>query len=436
MCLRVHSARLCPLPVMGVDRKSRGEPTLYTWVPPNWRLAELAVVAEVQPEALALVLWRAAARVRLWSEAEEGRERLFSGRAHPEEPVRRADVRSIAPELSGPLDVLDGLASPDPSIPALTRACVEISAWAEERGFLETAMQFAEAAAGADPGNPALATAAGRVSRRAGERARAEVWYARGIGLARETQQRTEYISAHLGLAAVLRDGGQHSRALRLIRRAANVAQRAGIRDKAAESYHDAMSVALLDRNFTRAGHLARRALRIYPARHRRFPAFAYDLAFLLVNQGVYPLAGAILTETSTRIPAAHERLVVLGTLARAAGGAGESETFTATLQDISALASIYRSTGAGALYSAAEGARLLRRWKDAERLAGEAIHAARENDLPIVLELARALLAEVEARNVGIPPANPEDRRTQYLETLGNEAFRRLLRWRPRKND
>lgn len=421
---------------MGVDRKSRGEPTLYTWVPPNWHLAELAVVTEVQPEALALVLWRAVARVRLWSEPEEGREKLFSARTHPEELARRAEARSIAPELSGALDVLDGLTSPDLSILALTRACAEISAWAEERGFLETAVQFAEAAAGADPDNPALATAAGRVCRRAGERGRAEVWYARGIGLAREAQRRTEYISAHLGLAAVLRDGGQHSRALRLIRRAANVAQRAGIRDKAAESYHDAMSVALLDRHFTRAAHLARRAIRIYPARHRRFPAFAYDVAFLLVNQGVFSLAKEILPEAANRMSAAHERLVVLGTLARAAGGAGEVETFTATLETIADQASIYRSTGAGALYSAAEGARLLRRWEDAERLVGQAIHAARENDLPIVLERAQTLHAEVGARAPGIAAANDGDPRTRYLEELGKEALRRLLRWRPRKAD
>jgi hypothetical protein len=75
-------------------------------------------------------------------------------------------------------------------------------------------------------------------------------------------------------------------------------------------------------------------------------------------------------------------------------------------------------------------------RWEDAEQLAGEAIHAARENDLPIVLELARALRTEVQARVPGIPLASPEERRTQYLETLRNEAFRTLLRWRPRKPD
>lgn len=419
---------------MGVDRKSKtDEPTLYTWVPPKWRLSELAVVIEVTPEALAVEVWRALARVRLWAEGDVPNEGLFSSRAMTRESMlRRDEAYAQSPEIADALRMLgpDSIVRADRNARLL--ACQEISAWAEERGYFKTAVQAAEAAAFCEPADPALANAAGRVCRHAGERGRAEVWYARGVGLARESQDRREYISAHLGIAAVLRDGGQHLRALRLIARAAKTAKRGGIRGKAAESFHEALSVTLLQRHFERATEFARRALETYPVRHQRLPAFVYDVAFLMVSQGLYGIALQLLTQTADKISLPHERMIVIGTLARAAGGAGSRERYKDALRKVLEAAPAFQTIAAGPMYSCALGAQLLGEWDEAKDLTRVAIASARENDLPIVLDLARQLDRDLDSRLPGTPPVDWRSPHVEALRAIAMESARKLSRWRP----
>lgn len=417
---------------MGVDRKTTADPTLYTWVAPNWRLGELSVVIEIPHESLALEVWRAIGRVRLWAESEPGRENLFPARPEPEDAgARRAEAQAKAPEIAGALHALSPRSIPTLRTAALVRACRQLSDWAEERGFLETAVQAVEAAAALRPEDPALANAAGRVCRRSGASDRAELWYARAIGLARDSQNRREYASAHLGAAAVMRDAGHHSQALRWIRRAADTARREGLRGKAAEAFHDALGVAALDQNIARAAFYARRALALYPIHHKRFPAFAYDIAFLLVNLGIYATALSLLHSVVGRIPKPAEQLVVWGTLARAAGGAGQRQRFYDALQQALSLAPAHSFMASGALYSAGEGARLLGDWLLAEELAHRALILAREHSSVVVVDLSAKLLAEASERLPGIPPAERKDPRTQVLRDLAAEVRLRLARWR-----
>jgi tetratricopeptide (TPR) repeat protein len=417
---------------MGVDRKTNRETTLYVWVAPNWRFGELTVLEELPHEALALEVWRAIARVKLWAEAPTNRGNLFSVRPKsPDRPTRKEEARAQAPQIAEALDALDAVLTPAATPRALVDACERVSEWAEQHGYLVTAIQAIEGAAAVAPEDPALANAAGRVCRRAGEGARAEVWYARAVGLARESQNPREYVSGHLGLAAVLRDAGQHSRALKWIRRAADTARRTGLRGKAAEAYHDALGVAVLDQHLNQAVSYASRALAAYPVHHKRFPAFAYDLSFLLVNRGLYPTALSLLSSVVTKIESPAEQMVVWGTLARAAGGAGQRERFRDAADRVLELAPRYSYLGSGALYSAAEGARLIGDWALAGDLVDRALTAAEEHDSVVVLEVARMLRADVEARRSGIPLADRRDPRSQVLRDLAAEIRLRLARWR-----
>lgn len=421
---------------MGVDRAAKGERPSYVWMAPNWLLGELAVLQELSAfEALGLALWRAVTTMRLWSDTPESdRPGLFSSRP-PDAEVSawRDEARRQAPDLRDALDTFESLTQAGSDVRAanLAGACEAVIRWAERRGYAQVAMQFAEAAAAVDGRSPALANRAGRVCRRSGERARAELWYARAIGLARATQNAREYISGYLGAAAVLRDRGEHIRALRLIRRAGLTAKRFGMRGQAAEAFHDALGVAALEGDFLRATIYARRALAVYPVHHRRFPAFAYDVSYLLVSRGFYDVALTLLPGIAPRLHTPAEQLVVLGTLSRAAGGAGRRDIFLETLARVESLASTYPATGAGALYSAAEGARLLRDWDRAEHLAHAALAAAVANDAALVLPLARALAVDITVRRPGLPPAGTGEADAQVLRVLAAEVRRRLDRWR-----
>lgn len=416
---------------MGVDRAAENERGCI-WTAPNWVLGELSVVVEIDDDILAVELWRAVARVRLWAQSMDNREALFSGR-DDSFADRRALIERTEPDLARLLDVfarLHGSVDP-PTEKEVIAACRKVAGWAEQRGAYETAMQFSEAAAMVDPEDPRLANDAGRVCRRAGDRPRAEVWYSRGIGLARRSQNKKQYASGYLGLAAVLRDGGEHYSAMALIRRAGNAAKRGGFRGKAAEAYQDALGVATIHGHITRAIFFAYRALSVYPVHHGRFPAFAHDVAFLLINRGLYSAAMSILPAVLKHIHRPVERLVVLGSLARAAGGAGNQEVFRSALNEIRAMAFAQRSTWAGAIYSAGEGARLLEFWDVAADLADEAIRAARENEDPVVLQLAARLAAEIEHRIEGVETRPADDPAGRYLRTLAAELQLRLARWR-----
>jgi tetratricopeptide (TPR) repeat protein len=414
---------------MGVDRKTSSDTSLYVWTAPNWRLGELAVLEELPHDALALEVWRAVGRVRLWAEPEENRAGLFSAREDAG-AGSLVEAQRQAPEIADALQTLHAVTF-DALPRASALACREISEWAERNGYLETAMQAAEAAATLSSEDPSFANAAARVCRRAGEGARAEVWYLRAVGLARLRQNKREYVSAHLGCAAVLRDAGQHSRALKWIRRAADTARRSGLRGKAAEAYHDALGVAVLDQQINRAVIYARRALAVYPVHHKRFPAFAYDVSFLLVNRGLYPTALSLLSSVVGKIANPAEQMVVWGTLARAAGGAGLRQRFHDAVQRVLELAPRHSFLGSGALYNAAEGARLVGDWELADELVRRALVAAREHESAVVLELARELRDDIEARRPGVPQAKPHDARAQVLRGLAVEVRLRLARWR-----
>lgn len=384
--------------------------------------------ADAGSEALGALLWREVRHLHTWAVTRsefraDGRARIESG----EKREMRELAKIAAPELTNALSNFADAAAPE----AVIAACREIVQWAEGRLWTETAMQYAEAAAMLDPDDAELANLAGRVCRRGGQRARAEVWYDRAIGLSRASRNVREYISAHLGFAAVLRDRERYEEALHYIKRAGLTAKRAGIRKQAGEAFHDAVGIATLRGDFPRAAVYARRALAVYPRHHARFPAFGYDLAFLMVDLGMYSHALSLLNSVAPKISSPAERVVVLGTLARAAAGAGLRARYIEVAQTVQEQAPHYPVMAAGALYSVAEGARLLGDWDDAARLAELAVASGRANDQPLALGRAQKLLSEVAARQPGPAPLSREDARGAILRNLAPVVRLRLRAWR-----
>ena len=449
---------------MGVHTLTGGGAGWTVVEPPNWCRDDLRVLLELVPErpnwlaggppheleeALGIELWRAVANIRLWADSTPAeRAELFQrvrsippGRGFPHVAPdsmqkRRADARSSEPELASALEVFTELtAAPERvSVSAIVSACRVVVSWAERRGFAETAMQFAEGAAAASPESAALANVAGRLCRVYGKRGRAELWYDRAIGLSRKTPGKAgirEYIHAHLGFATTLLEIEDQERALEYIKRAGLMAKRKGMKAKAAEAFHDALALAVLDGKYSQAAVYARKAFNMYPAHHERIPAFAYDVAFVMVSIGLYARALSLLQSVVRKVEAPAEALIVWGTLARAAAGARQQTRFMEAAGVVDQMVLTHQGSAPAALYSVAEGARLLEDWPMAATYASRAYQAARVAGLVQVLRRAEHLLTEIEKREIGTPRMPKHDPRGRIVWKLAAAVRLRLMRWR-----
>lgn len=449
---------------MGVHALTGGGAGWTVVEPPNWCRDDLLVLMELVPErpswlaggppreleeALGIELWRAVANIRLWADTPRPeRAELFQrvrsipfsggfahGPAHSTQK-RRADARSSEPELALGLEVFAELTEAPElvSVSAIVAACRDVVSWAERKGFAETAMQFAEAAAAAAPESATLANLAGRLCREYGKRGRAELWYDRAIGLSRRTPGKAgirEYIHAHLGFATTLLEIEDHERALKYIKRAGLMAKRKGMRAKAAEAFHDALALAVLDGKYARAAVYARKAFNIYPYHHTRIPAFTYDVAFLMVSIGLYPRALSLLQSVVRKVEAPAEALIVWGTLARAAAGARQQTRFMKAAGVVDRMVLTHQGSAPAALYSVAEGARLLEDWQMAATYASRAYQAARDAGSVQVLRRAEHLLTEIEKRELGTPRMPKQDPRGRIVWKLAAASRLRLKKWR-----
>jgi tetratricopeptide (TPR) repeat protein len=431
--------------------------------PPNWCRDELRVLMELVPEcptpltsgpsseleeSLGIELWRAVANVRQWAETPQQEQPTLFWRARARatddyaaelsalaEP-RRSEAEAVAPELGKALRCFAALTTSPATADAgaLVLACREVVAWAENRGLAETAIQFAEAAATIMPRSAALANLAGKTCRTWGRRGRAELWYDRAIGLSRRIPGKVgvrQYVRAHLGFATTLLEIEEHRTALGHIRTAALAAKRTGMRGKAAEAFHDALSLTLLDGQLAQAAIFARKAIKTYPFHHQRYPALGHDFALLLISRGLYSTALSILQSAVRRLPAPGEQLVAWGTLARSAAGAARPTRFEEAVAKVDALAPRFTQTASAGLYSVGEGARLLGLWEMAERYALDALDAGMKTDNIQIVNRSRQLIDAVAARDPGLPELPKNDPSALLLRRLAPAVRLRLAKWR-----
>jgi tetratricopeptide (TPR) repeat protein len=420
---------------MGVDRASATQTTWSIPAAPRWPLDRAKLLEElgspVVDDALGAELLRTYMAVRAWAEAGQGeRTELFAGRPfRPDEHAGWLEGHPLSPALA----IFYQLRQRPHLIPVrdVVIACRQVALWAQDHGLLQTAVHFSTAAAAADPGDPALANLAAKACRRAGDRARSEMWHERAFGLARATQNVRQYIEAHRSLGRLHIANDRFDLARPHLETAARTARRKGLKKAAGGAYHELLGYATLAGLHRKAVEYGERALRWLPLHHQRTPALAYDLAFLAVNLGAYAAAGGLLNRVVARIHAPDEQVVVLGTLARACGGMDDVDGFVRAAARVETLAQAYPLTGAGALCGAAEGARLLRRWDLAAAYASVALDTGRAAGAELAVRVATELASQISARAPGIPQMDAGNQRWERITVLISQATTRLEKWR-----
>jgi tetratricopeptide (TPR) repeat protein len=350
---------------------------------------------------MGLVLWQSVRDISLWSSVTPPEERagLFAASAGK----RRAaslQVARPAPAVLGPLTTIARILEE----PAGTSgeqvmvACREVSQWAEGEGMLATSLAFAQAAAFACPGNAASGLRVGQLARRRAEYARAETWFRRTIGLARQARDWTSYSEAFLALANLYMQRGNLPVAKQLSIRAYRAAKRHSLRAVLAGALHNLFGIAVLSEQHDEAESLARAAFGAYDSENPRVPGFAHDVAYFWSSRGQFAPALTVFHALVPHMTAPLDRLAVLGSIARAAGGTGDRPAFEAVREEIWRMAGSidFAEQAAGVLTDLARGAASLGEWAEAEKAARTAEELATERQQAQVAHTARSILEAV----------------------------------------
>lgn len=408
---------------------------------PGWR-----VDAQGRPEgwpvlddldgALGLTLWRALRAVWMWVDTPPERRAGLSLEPTREVRERFAFALAQAPELTSALGTFALLARRAGAVDErqVGMACEAVYEWAESRALMETAVHFAEAAARAVESDPARANAAGRICRRAALNDRSAVWFTRGFRLAVRARSHNESLRALLGYGALMRGMGRHEDARVLFERAARRAMRTGRRRKAAEAHHDLLTIAAEAGTFADAERHARIALSLYPLNHPRLPHLTHDYAFVLIRFRFYSIAISLIDALVRVISRPDQRVLWLGSLARAAAGAGRADRFKATEHEILSLASVYSEFAAAAFIHLAEGARAFGEWVKSEQYALTAMEIARERHDGLIERDAAALLNRIAAQEP--PPGEEIPTHPEHVQMLVRRFAARLKRWKAAVDD
>jgi tetratricopeptide (TPR) repeat protein len=385
-------------------------------------------ILEEYPDALGILLWETFRDVALWSGvAEEERAGLFGAAAAE---GRAAAVAAHAPPEVQPLLAAASAVLREPQAAdgaAVLAACRGLAAWAERRDTPRTAVALATAAALAVPTDAAAAFRVGQLARRNAEFARAETWFRRTIGLGRQGKDWAAYAEAFLGLGNLYVQRGNYPAARRFYVRALRAARRHGLRELHAFALHQLFTAAVETDDGAAAEQYAGAAFRAYGGRHPRLPALAHDVAYHWLTQGRVQAALEVFRAVLPHVHAADERLVVYGTLGRAAGAAGNRNEFDGAWDAVWARASEWdvRPHAPEALLDVAHGAASLSDWSRAERAATAAYELARRRGEARVVLTAEAVLDAVSRKRGMDQPRTPAS--NESTGALAEELIRSL---------
>jgi len=365
---------------------------------------------------LGVVLWEGVRDVVLWATtAPANRPRLFGRRAH-EERLAALHAVELEPDARGNLVLLAGVldAERQPDRQAVARACRKLAFWAEELLLPRTSIWYAQAAALAAPESAEHAYTVGLLCRRNADYIRAETWYRRAIGLARRRRDAQVYARAHIGLGDLWMQLSDYRRARLAFERAYKTARRAGIRTLRAEALHELFTVAVETNTVVDAETYAQKAFRACPLRHGLLPRLAHDVAVFWMLQEFYVRALPVFQAVLGTMTRPNDRLMVLSSIARAAGGAGRVDIFANawvdTWQIIDDCPTLECVTSS--LLRLAYGSALLHDWERVELAARHAMELAQTRGQAQVAQEANALLEAAERHHFSqaliSPPAEP----------------------------
>jgi tetratricopeptide (TPR) repeat protein len=413
--------------------------------PPVQRRREREILNEL-PSVLGLVLWQDVRHLHAWVEASDA---VRSARRAPLAPspeaffnpsppiwviAKRRDARVQCGELDGALDELGSVASAPLSVSraAVAAACREVVEWALAREHTQTAIEFAEAAAVVAPDDPAMANLAGRVTRNAGEYARAEVWFNRAIGSARERNDKVELTRAHLGYGMLHKLLGRVRDAQKHLNSGSRIAHKLGQPALAAEAQHDLCALLTIRGHYAEAEKHFQTALRWYPKNHPRFPLFVADVAHLLVLRRNFGAAVRLLRGVSrvADLPPST-RSAILALYSRALAGAGHADEAIRQQRRVLRLLQRHHEWETLALWHLAAAETLSARWGPAETFALRALELATiEGDREMMWLTRRTLAVAVEKKPAPLKVVRKDEEFRSWVETL----VTRLAAWAPRR--
>ncbi|MBW3655888.1 MAG: hypothetical protein KY444_07255 [Gemmatimonadetes bacterium] len=295
---------------------------------------------------------------------------------------------------------------------------------------MQTAIEFAEAAALLDHRNPGMANLAGRVTRNAGESLRAETWFKRGIAFSREQDNPIELTRGHLGYGILCQNLGRVRCAMRHFNIGARKARKVGLEWLAAEVQHDMTLLLTIRGRFAEAEKHGRLALRWYGKRHARFPFFAADIALLMVLERNYAIAARLAKGVLRHVSDPASRSVVLALYARALAGAGAANELDWLRRRVLRITGQYREREAVAFWHLGHAERITGDWDAAERSATRALELSSARGDAETAALSAQLLAAVRERRPAPPPSGR--RRDHEFQAFIEVLSGRLAGWTP----
>jgi tetratricopeptide (TPR) repeat protein len=416
-----QTASLTLAPVMSVSDKLPPAP--------NWIRPDHSILTEADSD-LALELWSAVRRLRKWIATPPTlRPSQFSGTRPDWIRARQKGAEHEAPELEPVLQLLADLpCSAQANTVQLGAASYTVAEWARAKGYVETSIQYAEAAA-LIGGKAEQVLLAAQLTRNAGDFGRAELWFDRGIAAAHAQGNQIAIIRGHLGYGILCMTVGRDACARRHYNTASVYAMQEGFEWLAAEAQHDLFHFMVVRGDLSAAELHARRALRWYPKHHSRIPFLAVDLGFWLVCLGQYQLARTLLPEALRVMKPAD---TVLGTsiLTRAFAGAGQFKESERTMRRLETLLLKHKEFEAAARWNLAEAHRAFGRIEQAYQSAELSLELAQAGHDPETEAFVRDLLDQLAAQ----APARPQEAEgTTYLP-LVSILLQRIKEWSPNR--
>lgn len=303
--------------------------------------------------------------------------------------------------------------------------------WAQEEGFSNTAIHFAEAASLINPGDPYFAFIAGRTNRLVGIHWRAEVFYSRAIRHAYRKQNWDVYVRANLGLGRHHADRGGVRAAAKHFFSAARVALDQGHDWLAAQTYHDLFPLHYELGEIDKAHEVARKALATYPHHHERYPVAVHDFLLLLILDQHFAEAWPLL-KTLVKAPLrSHDQVLVWGTIARTAGSLQMAEAFADAEARVLELAPHWDAFAPAAYLGLAAGAHALRDRALAESYARKGLLLAEAKQDRQARRLVQELLDDLAAARPSPPPLPLKGELAEGLRELTAVAEEELASWR-----
>ncbi|HEX6036587.1 tetratricopeptide repeat protein [Longimicrobium sp.] len=369
---------------------------------------EGAEILDEIPGTLGLVLWQRLRDVLLWTYTPiASRTDLYCESDKPAEPVP-AFLRETGGHvaLAHPLQAVEALCTHPDLIgtDAVIAACLQISKWATDEGYVITAVHFSEAAYFLRPSDSGLAFNAGRACRRRAAYERAETWFSRAIYLARATKDWISYADALLGWGNMEFQRANFDAARSLYLRAFRTAKKGKVRKLGAAAQHNLLLLAIELRDWVAAAPHAQLAYELYPADNERWPYLAHDVALAWMWQGYFNEALPVFVEAFRLFTAPVERLQVWANIGRTAAALGDSNKFFEAVAYVTARTHNAGEFVASSLVNLAEGARSLGLVLQARQLAQQALEVARrrgEGSTAAHAESFLAHLADRDARDV-----------------------------------